>query len=188
MSLVAMTLGCTLSVILCNPHSQTEVRAICWGLKLGRNGSGGFGSSSNRRKQQLMWSWLVQLETHRPSRTMFMSMPLVYVQACWKYSSSLCLSGFGIWWKRMNSLTRSICRWYLAVPEYNLWMIADTFPKMLAYIRARREATEGNHEPRRPGLPRLCDTIRLIYADADLTICTDYTDGQISRRIGLTAN
>lgn len=85
----------------------------------------------------------------------------------------------------MNSLTRSICRWYLAVPEYNLWMIADTFPKMLAYISARREATEGNHEPRRPGLPRLCD---LIYADADRTICTYYTDGPISRRTGLTAN
>lgn len=79
---------------------------------------------------------------HHPSRTIFMSMPLVYVQACWKYSSSLCLSGFGIWWKRMNSLTRSIWRWYLAVPEYNLWMMADTFPKMLAYIRAGREATE----------------------------------------------
>lgn len=46
----------------------------------------------------------------------------------------------------MNSFTRSICRWYLAVPEYNLWMMADTFPKMLAYIRARREATEGNGE------------------------------------------
>lgn len=27
--------------------------------------------------------------------------------------------------------------WYLAVPEYSLWIIADTFPKMLAYIRAR---------------------------------------------------
>lgn len=74
------------------------------------------------------------------SRTMFMSMPLVYVHACWKYSSSLCRSGFGIWWKRMNSLTRSIWRWYLAVLEYSLWMMADTFPKMLAYIRAGREA------------------------------------------------
>lgn len=27
--------------------------------------------------------------------TMFMSMPFVYVHACWKYSSSRCLSGFG---------------------------------------------------------------------------------------------
>ena len=27
---------------------------------------------------------------------------------------------------------------YLAVPEYSLWMIADTFPKMLAYIRAEK--------------------------------------------------
>jgi len=26
--------------------------------------------------------------------------------------------------------------WYLAVPEYSLWIIADTFPKMLAYINA----------------------------------------------------
>ena len=84
--------------------------------------------------------------THTSSRTMFMSMPLVYVQACWKYSSSLCLSGFGIWWKRMNSLTRSIWRWYLAVPEYNLWMMADTFPKMLAYIRAGREARQVTDE------------------------------------------
>ncbi|KAG7272661.1 hypothetical protein CRUP_008489 [Coryphaenoides rupestris] len=29
-------------------------------------------------------------------------------QACWKYSSSRCRSPPGIWWKRMNSLTRSI--------------------------------------------------------------------------------
>ena len=36
----------------------------------------------------------------------------------------------------MNSFTRSICMWYLAVPEYSLWIIADTFPKMLAYISA----------------------------------------------------
>ena len=28
---------------------------------------------------------------------------------------------------------------YLAVPEYSLWMIADTLPKMLAYIRAGKE-------------------------------------------------
>lgn len=75
-------------------------------------------------------------------RTIFMSMPLVYVQACWKYSSNLCLSGFGIWWKRMNSFTLSIWRWYRAVPEYNLWMMADTFPKMLAYIRAGRDARQ----------------------------------------------
>lgn len=68
--------------------------------------------------------------------TMFMSMPLVYVHACWKYSSSRCLRGLGIWWKRMNSFTLSICMWYLAVPEYSLWIIAETFPKMLAYIRA----------------------------------------------------
>lgn len=88
--------------------------------------------------RQLKTHWY----THTSSRTMFMSMPLVYVQACWKYSSSRCLSGFGIWWKRMNSLTRSIWRWYLAVPEYNLWMMADTFPKMLAYIRAGREAKQ----------------------------------------------
>ena len=27
---------------------------------------------------------------------------------------------------------------HLAVPEYSLWMIADTFPKMLAYIRAEK--------------------------------------------------
>lgn len=54
----------------------------------------------------------------------------------WKYSSRRCLKGFGIWWNRMNSRTLSICVWYLAVPEYNLWMIADTFPNILAYMRA----------------------------------------------------
>lgn len=43
----------------------------------------------------------------------------------------------------MNSRTRSICVWYLAVPEYNLWIIAETFPKMLAYIRAGKEETLG---------------------------------------------
>lgn len=78
----------------------------------------------------------VQLLLKANVHTMFMSMPLVYVHACWKYSSSLCLNGLGIWWKRMNSFTRSICMWYRAVPEYSLWIIADTFPKMLAYINA----------------------------------------------------
>lgn len=29
----------------------------------------------------------------------------------WKYSSRRCRSGFGIWWKRMNSRTRNICVW-----------------------------------------------------------------------------
>lgn len=71
-----------------------------------------------------------------PLSTEFMSMPLVYVQACWKYSSSRCLNGFGIWWKRMNSRTLSICVWYLAVPEYNRWMMAETLPNILAYMRA----------------------------------------------------
>lgn len=32
-----------------------------------------------------------------PFSTEFMSMPFVYVQACWKYSSRRCRSGFGIW-------------------------------------------------------------------------------------------
>lgn len=131
-------------------------------------------------KEEGNHSWRFASEAPRPSRTMFMSMPLVYVQACWKYSSSLCLSGFGIWWKRMNSLTRSICRWYLAVPEYNLWMIADTFPKMLAYIRAGREVTEGNHEPQRSEPSRFSGHIHPLY--------TAYTDGHISRSIVLTAN
>lgn len=40
------------------------------------------------------------------------------------------------WWNRMNSRTRSIWVWYLAVPEYNRWIIAETLPKILAYIRA----------------------------------------------------
>lgn len=142
-----------------------------------------------------------------PLSTEFMSMPFVYVQACWKYSSNLCRNGFGIyfnenfkvsmmelfkncccllkydkvdvlclfilfvilhsntsiclddknvkvlwnwntcmekfhlhtWWKRINSLTRSICVWYLAVPEYNLCIIADTLPNILAYISATKE-------------------------------------------------
>lgn len=89
-----------------------------------------------RSKTNLVLFCLLTKNQNTPTPTIFMSMPLVYVHACWKYSSSLCLSGLGIWWKRMNSLTRSIWRWYLAVPEYNLWMMADTFPKMLAYIRA----------------------------------------------------
>lgn len=96
-----------------------------------------------------------------PFNTEFMSMPFVYVQACWKYSSKRCRSGFGIyfwiklvmrmvsiknsgqtflpkltWWNRMNSLTRSICVWYLVVPEYSRCIIADTLPKILAYISA----------------------------------------------------
>lgn len=32
--------------------------------------------------------------------------------------------------------------WYLAVPEYSLWIIADTFPKMLAYISAGLDKKE----------------------------------------------
>lgn len=43
--------------------------------------------------------------------TAFMSMPFVYDQACWKYSSSRWRRPPGIWWKRMNSLTRSSWVW-----------------------------------------------------------------------------
>lgn len=43
------------------------------------------------------------------------------------------------WWNRMNSRTRSICVWYLAVPEYSRWIIADTLPNILAYMRAENE-------------------------------------------------
>lgn len=32
-----------------------------------------------------------------PLSTEFISMPFVYVQACWKYSSKRCRNGFGIW-------------------------------------------------------------------------------------------
>ena len=32
-----------------------------------------------------------------------------------------------------------LCSAHLAVPEYSLWMMADTLPKILAYIRARNE-------------------------------------------------
>jgi hypothetical protein len=70
--------------------------------------------------------------------TIFISIPLVYDHACWKYSSNLCRNGFGIWWKRMNSLIRIIWIWYLDVPEYSLWMMAETLPKILAYINAER--------------------------------------------------
>lgn len=52
------TCGCggTLHSIstLWDPHSQTEGGAICWGLKLGRGGSGAIGSSSKRRRQPLV--------------------------------------------------------------------------------------------------------------------------------------
>ena len=39
----------------------------------------------------------------------------------------------------MNSLILSICEWYRVVPEYSLVIMADTLPKMVAYIRAARE-------------------------------------------------
>ena len=46
------------------------------------------------------WEWGFSFSTCRqsgnPLRTMFMSIPFVYVQACWKYSSSRCFSGLGI--------------------------------------------------------------------------------------------
>lgn len=32
--------------------------------------------------------------------------------------------------------------WYRAVPEYSRWMMAETFPKMLAYIKAGEELLE----------------------------------------------
>lgn len=41
------------------------------------------------------------------------------------------------WWNRINSRTRSIWVWYLAVPEYNRWIIAETLPNILAYMRAK---------------------------------------------------
>ncbi|TNN66039.1 hypothetical protein EYF80_023795 [Liparis tanakae] len=43
--------------------------------------------------------------------TAVMSVPLVSDQACWKLSSSRCLRGLGIWWKRMNSRTLIIWAW-----------------------------------------------------------------------------
>ena len=41
----------------------------------------------------------------------------------------------------MNSLTRNICVWYRVVPEYSRWIMADTFPNMLAYMRAEAKPT-----------------------------------------------
>lgn len=64
----------------------------------------------------------------------------------WKYSSRRCLSGFGIWWNLMNSRTLSIWVWYLAVPEYNRWMIADTLPNMLAYMSATQDQYAVNEQ------------------------------------------
>lgn len=76
-----------ISVILSDPHSQTEVRAICWGLKLGRNGSGDFFFIFLfiyfcfvlfwRKQQQKPARGCLSWGPRRPSRTMFMSMPLV---------------------------------------------------------------------------------------------------------------
>ena len=43
--------------------------------------------------------------------------------------------------KKMNPSLRNTYV-HLAVPEYSLWMIADTFPKILAYIRAEIEDGE----------------------------------------------
>lgn len=94
--------------------------------------------------------------------TMFMSMPLVYVHACWKYSSSRCLRGLGIWWKRMNSFTRSICMWYLAVPEYSLWIIADTFPKMLAYISAGLDKKQSYRGRLHLGIFISCQSLKFV--------------------------
>lgn len=122
-----------------NKHPREGNRST--GLKAGETGLS-FCYSCNACGR-LFW----ETEIH----TMFMSMPLVYVHACWKYSSSRCLRGLGIWWKRMNSFTLSICMWYLAVPEYSLWIIAETFPKMLAYIRAGLDKKQSYGETLRSG-------------------------------------
>lgn len=79
----------------------------------------------------------------------------MYDHACWKYSSRRCRRGFGIWWNRINSLTCAIWRWYLAVPEYNRWMIADTLPKILAYIREPTIITQ---------MENICNDISFDYA------------------------
>lgn len=64
------------------------------------------------------------------------SWPLVWYHECWMHCSSLCLRPAGIWWNRSNSRIFCICWWYRAVPEYNRWIMALTFPNMLAYIKA----------------------------------------------------
>jgi len=70
------------------------------------------------------------------SQTVFISMPFVYDQACWKYSSRRFRRGLGIWWNLMNSRNRFISLWYLAVPAYNRCIIAETLPNIIAYINA----------------------------------------------------
>ena len=35
-----------------------------------------------------------------------------------------------------------MAEWYLAVPEYSLWIMALTLPKILAYMRAGRRKRE----------------------------------------------
>lgn len=57
------------------------------------------------------WIFLITLVIKSLILTAFMSIPLVYDHSCWKYSSSRCLRGFGIWWKRMNSRTLIIWAW-----------------------------------------------------------------------------
>lgn len=55
--------------------------------------------------------------------------------------SSLCIFytlKIHTWWNRINSLSLDISVWYLAVPEYNLWIIADTLPNTEAYIKEPR--------------------------------------------------
>lgn len=50
---VAMPEHCTVSLILWCPHRQ-RVRAICWGLELGRDASDDIGRSSKRGKRPLV--------------------------------------------------------------------------------------------------------------------------------------
>ena len=61
---------------------------------------------------------------------------LVFGRTCWIPSLSAWQNG--TWHQHQSRGMRSLQPWtYLAVPEYSLWMMADTLPKILAYISAR---------------------------------------------------
>ena len=63
---------------------------------------------------------------------------LVFGRTCWIPSLSAWQNG--TWHQHQSRGMRSLRPWtHLAVPEYSLWMMADTLPKILAYISARND-------------------------------------------------
>ena len=91
----------------------------------------------------LPWSWYKRLrmrgfstcrQSGNPLRTMFMSIPFVYVQACWKYSSSRCFSGLGIC-MQSELFQLLIYSWYFshAILEF-LCCVLCFFPYLIKLI------------------------------------------------------